>query len=59
MFIVLLSYSSSLAWVANASDQTKCLSLIDESCMVRPTLINLNPVDFKYHPLMISLNICN
>ena len=24
--------------------------------MVRPTLINLNPVEIKYYPFMISLN---
>ena len=49
MFIVLLSFSESLA--------TKCLFLNDESCMVRPTLIDLNPVDLKYYSLMISLDI--
>ena len=26
--------------------------------MVRPTLINLNPVELKYYPFMISLNKC-
>ena len=30
--------------------------LNDESCLVRPTLINMNPVEFKYHPFIISLN---
>ena len=50
LFIVLLSFSSSLA--------TKCLFLNDEPCMVRPTLIGLNPVDLKYYPFMISLNKC-
>ena len=50
LFIVLLSFSSSLA--------TKCLFLNDEPCMVRPTLIRLNPVQLKYYPLMISLNKC-
>ena len=48
IFIVLLSFSSSLA--------TKCLSFNDEPCMVRPTLIDLNPVALKYYPLMISLD---
>ena len=38
VFIVLLSFSSSLAHAANV--QTKCLSLNDEPCMVRPTLIS-------------------
>ena len=36
LFIVLLSFSSSL--------KTKCLSLNDESCTVRPILIDLNPL---------------
>ena len=53
LFIVLLSFSSSLA-----RNRTKCLFLNDESCMVTATLIDLNPVDFKYYPFMISLNKC-
>ena len=27
--------------------------------MVRPTLIDLNPVELKYYPFMISLDKCN
>ena len=54
VFIVLLSFSSSLA-----HDRTKCLPLNDEPYMVRLTLINLNPAEFKYYPFMISLNKCN
>ena len=59
MFIVLLSFSESLA-----QDQTKCLSLNDEPCTVRPTVIDFNPVELKYYPFMISLdkppkNICS
>ena len=50
MFIVLLNFSKSLA-----RDQTKCLFLNDEPCMVRPTLFDLNPVELKYYPFMISL----
>ena len=50
VFVVLLSFSVSLA--------TKCLFLNDEPCMVRPTLINMNPIELKYYPLMISLNKC-
>ena len=34
----------------------KCLSLNDELCMVRPTLIDLNPVDY---PFIISLSKCS
>ena len=26
--------------------------------MVRPTLINMNPVELKYYPFMMSLNKC-
>ena len=38
LFIVLLSFSSSLA--------TKFLFLNNEPCMVRPTLIDLNLVEY-------------
>ena len=51
VFIVLLNFSESLA-----RDRTKCLFLNDEPCMVRPTLIDLNPVELKYYPFMISLD---
>ena len=51
MFIVFLSFSISLA--------IKCLSLNDERCMVRRTLIDLNSVELEYHPFMISLDKCS
>ena len=51
---IILSFSESLA-----HEQTKCLSLNDELCMVRPTLIDLNPVERKYYPFIISLDKCN
>ena len=51
MFIVLLSFSESLA--------TKYVSLNDEPCMIRPTFIDLNLVELKYYPFMISLDKCN
>ena len=35
---------------------TKCLFLNAEPCMVRPTLIDLNPAELRYYPFMISLN---
>ena len=47
----MLSFSVSLA--------TKCLSLNNEPCTNRPTLIDLSPVDFDYYPFMISLDKCN
>ena len=51
VFIVLLSFTSSLA--------TRFVSLNDELCIVRPTLIGLNLIKLKYYPFMISLNKCN
>ena len=53
LFIILLSFGKSLA-----CDQTKCLFLNDEPCMVRPTLINMNLNELKFYPFMISLNKC-
>ena len=32
--------------------------LNDEPCIVRPTLIDINPNELKYYPSMISLNKC-
>ena len=54
VFIVLLSSSSSLA-----RDQTKFMFLNDEACIVRPTLIDLNRVELKYYPFIISLDKCS
>ena len=51
VFIILLSFSSSLA--------TNCVSLNDEPCIVRSTIIDLNPVELKCYPLIISLDKCN
>ena len=51
VFMVLLIFSSSLS--------TTCVSLNDEPRMARPTLIDLNPVELKYCPFMVSLDKCN
>ena len=51
--------NSSLARVTKVSDRTKYLSLNDELCMISPTLIDLNPVELKYYPFMISLDKCS
>ena len=50
MFISLLSFSESLA--------TKRLSVNNEPYMIRPTLVDLNPVELKYYPFIISLDKC-
>ena len=51
VFILLFRLSSSLA-----RNRTQSLYLNDEPCMIRPTLIDLNPVELKYYSFMISLD---
>ena len=51
LFILLLSFNESLA--------TKYPFLNDEQRMTRPTLIDMNLVNFKYYPFMISLDKCS
>ena len=50
VFIVLLSFSKFLAF--------QCMLLNDELCIIRPFPIDLNPVELKYYPFMISLDNC-
>ena len=54
VFIVLLYFSESFA-----RERTKCFSLNDKPCMVRPTVIDLNPIELKYYPFLISLGKCD
>ena len=49
-FIVLLNS------LARAADLTKCLFWNHEPCMVRPTIIDINPVEHRFYPFMIRLN---
>ena len=51
--IVLLRFSESLAHVSKVSDQTK---YHDKTFMVRPTLLDMNPVELKYFRFVISIN---
>ena len=52
VLIVLLSFGESLA--------TKYVSLNNELCMIRPTLIGLNLAELNYYPCMINLDgSCN
>ena len=57
LFIVLLRFSSIVACTSKVSVSTR-LFLNDETCIVRPILIDLNPVELKYYPFMISFNKC-
>ena len=54
MFIVLLSFSISVA-----RKQANCQFLNNEPCMVRPIIIDLNPVELNYYPCIISLDKCS
>ena len=45
-----------MSFLARVADVTKCLSSNDEPCIVRPTIIDMNPVELKCYPLIISLN---
>ena len=38
---------------------TKWKSLNSEPCMIRSTLVNLNPIKVNYYPFMISLDKYN
>ena len=49
VFIVSLNFNISLT--------TACLSLSDEPCMVRATLIDLSPIELKHSSLMVSQDI--
>ena len=48
VFIESFSFDESLA--------TKSKALNNKVCMIRPTLIDLNPVEHNYYPFIISLN---
>ena len=48
VFIALLSTSGSSA--------TEYVSLHNEPYMIRPTLIDLNPIELNYYPFMITLD---
>ena len=51
LFIV-LRFNSSLEHYP-----AKCLFLNNEPCMVIPTLIDMDPVQLRYYPFMIRLNL--
>ena len=51
MFTGLLSFDGSLA--------AKCVSLNNQSCQVRSTLIDVNSNEPLYYPLTVSVNKCD
>ena len=54
LFIVLLSN------IVDESNHTKCVSLINQKCMIQPTLIKLHPnecsQEFCYYPFAVKLD---
>ena len=48
-FIALLNFTGSLA--------ITCVSLNSEPCIVRPALIDLNPVKLYYYTFMVALDL--
>ena len=54
LFNALLSVNES-KWIP---DQIKCPFVNDVPFMVRPNLIDMNSVNLKHYPFMISLNKC-
>ena len=57
-FIALLSFSGSLARVAKISNRTKYISLNNEPCLARTTVIEINPNKLHHFPFMFSLHSC-
>ena len=49
--------------MANVSDHAKCISLSNQPCMTRPTLIDLNLDEYDqrlhYYPFMFNIDRCN
>ena len=64
IFLGLLHFSRSLVFtMTNVSDHRKCISLCNQLCMARPTVIYLNPNEYNqrlsYYPFMVNLDRCN
>ena len=51
-----------LVSIFSASNQTKCVSLINQKFMTQPTPINLHPneysQEFHYYPFLVNLDRC-
>ena len=50
LVLVLLGFGGSLS--------TECISMNNQPCMVRPTLLDLNLDELHYYPCIISLHRC-
>ena len=51
-----------LTGLVDGSNHTKRVSLINQKCLIQPTLINLHPneysQEFHYYPFSVKLDIC-
>ena len=57
MFCVIRKVFIALSSISGSS-ATKYVSLHNKPCMIRPTLIDLNPIELNHYPFMISLDKC-
>ena len=55
-------FNGLLTRVVNGSNHTKCVSLKNQQCITRPTLINLHPNEviqgLHYYPFTVDLDRC-
>ena len=55
-------FNGLLTRVVNGSNHTKCVSLKNQQCITRPTLINLHPNEviqgLHYYPFTVNLDRC-
>ena len=54
----LLSFDGSLAHLAEVSYRTRCISLNNQSCQPRATLININSNDPLCYLFAVNINKC-
>ena len=51
-----------LTGLVNASNHRKCISLSNQKCEIRPTLVNLNTKEYSqelhYNPFTVKLDRC-
>ena len=63
VFVALLSFSGSLASIANVSNFTPCISINNEPCTTRSTLIDINLDEYnqelRCYSFIVNLDICN
>ena len=60
LIIGLLKVSGSLVRMTNFSNFEKCISLINQPCISRPAVVNLNPYEYNqkrwYYSFIVNLN---